>query len=549
MRRIAQRVLACIVALPSAAVAAFGDVDPAYPTSALCGDLVSLVGDGTSITGMQAFREDYALHRLRADGTPDPGWGANGRAGLGVALDFVGHKVLLRTRDAGFLLLADAPYKLDANGALDASYGTAGRGETLPGTLHSAAMLPDGGIVALVFIPGPVASEYGFTRLNASGRIDRAFGTNGVLAGGGNIGAPYAWSVDSAGSVQVASHRSQRLGEQELQLRRFPGGAPESGIVPRDGVAAWMAPAARVDALGRLVLAAGCETGCRRVVVARYLADGRQDPSFTQQVLLDDDVGAVPTVVLWLDASGGVTAIVNRGASGFPLYDFRSRIYRLTDTGAFDPSFANGRTIGGSGLTVAQLDDGSFLASDNVQACSFGKRFGDRPKADAMLIEYEYRGRYFITAQGPESALLDADPATEKLRRTGRTFGAWLTAAFLPGSLPMCRFHGDPAAGPRGHFYSLQGAECDLVRADDARLAPGTRTWRFEGLAFSAAPVAANGACAANLQPVRRLFNDGPRRGIDPNHRHATDPAVIAEMQAQGWILEGVAFCAPPATR
>jgi hypothetical protein len=81
------------------------------------------------------------------------------------------------------------------------------------------------------------------------------------------------------------------------------------------------------------------------------------------------------------------------------------------------------------------------------------------------------------------------------------------------------------------------------------RLPPGVRTWRYEGIAFDESPASDAGSCPLNLQPVHRLYNDAARRGGDPNHRFTTDTAVIAEMQAKGWVLEGVAFCAPPATR
>jgi hypothetical protein len=41
---------------------------------------------------------------------------------------------------------------------------------------------------------------------------------------------------------------------------------------------------------------------------------------------------------------------------------------------------------------------------------------------------------------------------------------------------------------------------------------------------------------------VRRLYNN---RG-DPNHRYVVDLSFAPAMVAQGWILEGVAFCAKP---
>jgi hypothetical protein len=254
-----------------------------------------------------------------------------------------------------------------------------------------------------------------------------------------------------------------------------------------------------------------------------------------------------------LDRTGTLTIVVHNfeGYTGFfgRILDDSIRLFRLDVSGQSAMEFPNNSVLtGDASVYIAQRDDGRFFMS-NGGSCGLDLREYDQPRSAALLVEYEHRGRYFVTAEGPESALLDADTAQERLRRTGRTFGGWLSTAGLPGSLPVCRFYGDAVAGPRGHFYSLQGSECDLVRGDDMRLPIGARTWRYEGVGFNEAPAGARGSCAQNLQPVHRLFNDGPRRGIDPNHRYAADPAVIGEMQAQGWILEGVAFCAPPATQ
>jgi len=46
------------------------------------------------------------------------------------------------------------------------------------------------------------------------------------------------------------------------------------------------------------------------------------------------------------------------------------------------------------------------------------------------------------------------------------------------------------------------------------------------------------------MQTLYRAYNNG--KGGDPNHRYATDHAVIDTMVAQGWVEEGVAICVPP---
>ena len=39
------------------------------------------------------------------------------------------------------------------------------------------------------------------------------------------------------------------------------------------------------------------------------------------------------------------------------------------------------------------------------------------------------------------------------------------------------------------------------------------------------------------MQPLYRVYNRGMSGA--PNHRYTTDPAVLAEMFAQGWQVEG----------
>jgi len=67
--------------------------------------------------------------------------------------------------------------------------------------------------------------------------------------------------------------------------------------------------------------------------------------------------------------------------------------------------------------------------------------------------------------------------------------------------------------------------------------------WSFEGLAFQAnAPVV--GDCPAGRMLVTRLYNNG--KGGQANHRYLTSRSALADMLAQGWIVEGPVYCTPP---
>ncbi|MBK7474332.1 MAG: hypothetical protein IPI73_30335 [Betaproteobacteria bacterium] len=70
------------------------------------------------------------------------------------------------------------------------------------------------------------------------------------------------------------------------------------------------------------------------------------------------------------------------------------------------------------------------------------------------------------------------------------------------------------------------------------KLDPG---WTYEGIAFhTLAPV--NGQCGDGQQPVYRVYNNLFAQN-DSNHRYTTDSNIYAQMQAQGWLPEGVVLC------
>ena len=163
------------------------------------------------------------------------------------------------------------------------------------------------------------------------------------------------------------------------------------------------------------------------------------------------------------------------------------------------------------------------------------------PAATRLLAEYFNTGlnHYFMTADAAESRDIV----------TGGAGPGWIPALPL-GSVwdltpaanlvPVCRFYGNRALGPNGvrigpnsHFYSADPDECITVKED-----PG---WIFEGIVFQVVPPT-GGACPHPLLPLFRSYN-GRFSQNDSNHRYTTNPAIVAQMSAQGWISEGAVFC------
>ncbi len=143
---------------------------------------------------------------------------------------------------------------------------------------------------------------------------------------------------------------------------------------------------------------------------------------------------------------------------------------------------------------------------------------------------------YFIT-NPTEAAWVDAGNAGEGWVRTGRTFRAESSAA--AGYTATCRFY---TSGANSHFYAAEGSECSGLRQQNPGNQRLPHLWFFEGHSFYV-KTPSSGTCPSGTNPVYRLYNNRAAER-DSNHRFTTEPAVINQMQAQGWVLEGVAMCA-----
>jgi hypothetical protein len=167
------------------------------------------------------------------------------------------------------------------------------------------------------------------------------------------------------------------------------------------------------------------------------------------------------------------------------------------------------------------------------------------PLSATPVLEYYNNDldHYFLSTEA-EAAIIDAGGAGPGWSRTGYFFRVE-PMAYHPNGRYVCRFYGSVSPGPNSHFFTVDIGECDFLRKLQAETPATQPRWNFEGLVFPAGP-ATSGRCenAYYRTPVQRLYNDGVAKGVDPNHRYATDDSVVREMLGKGWILEGVAFCA-----
>lgn len=157
------------------------------------------------------------------------------------------------------------------------------------------------------------------------------------------------------------------------------------------------------------------------------------------------------------------------------------------------------------------------------------------PPTPGVALVYEFYNtglrHYFRTANGDEAVAIDQGAAGPNWVRTGDNFHAYVAGTNTPGS-DVCRFY---TRGANSHFYTAFASECASLKAPSSG-------WIYEGLSFRI-PLPAGQSCAAGTLPVYRLYNDRFAYN-DSNHRFTTVYGNIAALQAQGWVYEGVAFCA-----
>jgi len=156
---------------------------------------------------------------------------------------------------------------------------------------------------------------------------------------------------------------------------------------------------------------------------------------------------------------------------------------------------------------------------------------------DTTVVEFfnVNLGHYFVTANNGEAIAIDGGSAGPGWSRTGETWKAWVLGP-IPSAPEVCRFYGTPGIGPNSHFYTADFNECAGVKQD-----PG---WTYEepNKFWVRAPV--SGGCTAGSQPIYRAYNNRFAQN-DSNHRYASNSAIYNQMIAQGWIGEGVVYCAP----
>ena len=160
---------------------------------------------------------------------------------------------------------------------------------------------------------------------------------------------------------------------------------------------------------------------------------------------------------------------------------------------------------------------------------------GETAHLSTEVVEYNIPGanKYFITGRTDEKAALDARPTV--FVRTGQKFS--VPAKKVYGNVfDVYRFFA-PAPGAQSHVFVDQ-QDHDLIASF-----PNTGLVD-EGADFGSIKPDNSGACPSWAPTkVYRSFHNTAAVG-ERNHRYSTSLATHNAMVTQGWVNEGVVFCA-----
>ena len=341
------------------------------------GDATAIQSDGKII--LVGYGQDNAARLLRytTTGSLDSSFGTGGLAvlagfrALSVALDGDGRIVIAGYVHNG----ANSDFALaryNSDGTLDTTFGDGGIQSTDFGSEdfgQSVAVQSDGKIVVAGYAyTGFDGTSLAVARYNADGTLDASFGTSGKLTTdfyGGNDAA-YSLAVQSDGKIVVAGCTQE--GDSDLfALARYntDGSLDTSfssdGLATADFAGTAFAYGLALQADGKIVVAG--RNGAD-FALARFNADGALDATFSSDGLLTTDFGGLDygrSVTIQPDGQIVVAGYAHNGSD----YDFA--VCRYNADGTLDTSFgtAGKRTVdlGGAdyGRAMAIQSDGRIL--------------------------------------------------------------------------------------------------------------------------------------------------------------------------------------------
>ncbi|MEU6087745.1 calcium-binding protein [Streptomyces sp. NPDC047085] len=411
---VAATVLALVLALPGAALAAPGDLDPTFD------------GDGKVVTDFGGYDEsrdmavqsdgkivtvglneppaggaaDFAVARYNPDGSLDSGFGTGGEVltdvsggdediADGVAVQPDGKIVVVgRSADpASSGGNAFTVVRYNGDGTLDASFDGDGIALTDfglggPQEAYAVTVQSDGAIVAV----GESGADVAIARYNPGGSLDAGFGTGGKVttAFAGGSATAYDVALQTDGAIVVAGRAGYNYpaNASDFALARYtPDGSLDNGFGSGGRVItpfgeADVAGGVKVQTDGKIVVAGSSDFD---FALARYNTDGTLDSGFDGDGKVTTSFGPGT-----LDGSSDV-ALQSDGkivAAGISQSDFAVARYNVD--GSLDSGFGTG------GKVTTDVDNGFFDTATAVAVQSDGKIVASGNTGDDRgLVRYQ----------------------------------------------------------------------------------------------------------------------------------------------------------------
>ena len=259
----------------------FGGTDAARVVLVQANERIVVAGGG-------AAAGSFCVARLRTNGALDTTFGSGGKRVIGFGGDDESvYGAALQRPDGKIVLAGDsdmrvAVARLNRNGSLDTTFSGDGRKLFSWGTLSraSAVLVLSNGKILLAGFSGPEGGNLQVARLNANGALDTTFGTGGRASidfGGDDFGLAMARQAN--GRILVAG-RSSAGGAVVARLRANGMLDPDFGGDGRVTLPGGGSASAVLVQPDRKIVVAGNASGSAMMTVTRLKPNGALDMTF-----------------------------------------------------------------------------------------------------------------------------------------------------------------------------------------------------------------------------------------------------------------------------
>ena len=344
---------------------------------------VALLGDGKILVAGTAYGafNDIVVVRYTASGTLDTSFGGgDGIANTGIAGYDEGYAMAVQ---AGGTILVAGVYGNDflvtrftSNGILDNTFGTSGRVTTDFGGAADQAngivIQPDGKFLVVGRASNIAHTDVGLARYNADGSLDASFGTAGKVltdVGTASNDSGTAVRLQADGKILVAGW-GNAAGTSDFYLLRYnTDGSLDTTFnatgkvvtaIATGGMQSDFALCLAVQTDGKIVVGGYDSNNTYNFTVVRYTATGGLDASFGNAGIVDLNFGGssddrANTIAVQPDGK-----IVIAGTSTIT-GSYTAAIARLNAYGSLDSRFNLSQTLGS---TVSYTENGTPVVLD-----------------------------------------------------------------------------------------------------------------------------------------------------------------------------------------